>query len=86
MCSKSVSHVNMWSREGVQSTESVSLPFLACSAAQEAVAFSIFWVAVEGFWLKKANCDDALSSARVLCLVVLVVVNFLVFFTSLLCR
>ena len=41
-CSNTASHVNMWSREGVPSAESVSLPLVACSDAQVAVAFSKF--------------------------------------------
>ena len=39
MCANDVSYVNIWSREGVPSVESVSLPFVTLSAAQAAVDF-----------------------------------------------
>ena len=38
MCSKNASHAKMWSREGVISAESVSLPFAGQCSAQYAVA------------------------------------------------
>ena len=64
----------------------MSLILVACSAAQEVVAFSTFYVAAEGFLLKCANFCDSLSAVRVLCLVVIVIEYFLVFFAILLHR
>ena len=48
--------------------------------------FSTFYVSAEGFWLKHATCGDSLSTVRVLCLEVLIVVTFVVAFISLMHR
>ena len=77
MCSKTVSQVKMWSREGIPSAESMSLPLVACYAAQAATSFSTFCVSAEGFLMKHVNCNDSLSPESVLCLAVLVFAAFL---------
>ena len=49
MCLKAVCCVKMLSREVVPTAESVSLPLVACSTTQVAVAFSTLCVSAEGF-------------------------------------
>ena len=76
MCSKSVSRVKTWYREGVTSAESVSLSLVAHSVAQAAVAFSTFRVYGEVFWLKYDSFCDYLSADIILWLKIIVVVAF----------
>ena len=49
MCSKAVSHVKMWSREGLKSAENASFPLVVHCAEDADVDFLTFCVAVEDF-------------------------------------
>ena len=78
MCSKTASHVKMWSREGVPSAVSARLPLMGHFSAQHAVSFSTLCTSTEGFQLKHASFSAYLSVATGFCILPL-----FFFFTSL---